>query len=77
MHNPESVLESETYQLLWDFKIQTDPRISARRPDVVIVNKKKTCRIVDFAVPKDNRVKLKEKKKGGKYVDLARERKKL
>ena len=44
MHKPESVLENETQQLLWDLEIQTDPLISARRPDLVIVNKiKKTC----------------------------------
>ena len=25
MHNTESVLENETYKILWDFQIQTDP----------------------------------------------------
>ena len=34
---------------------------TARRQDLVIVNKsKKTCQIVDIAVPSDHRVKLKE-----------------
>ena len=43
----------------------------------MIVNKKKrTCRIVDFAVPADHEVKLKESKKRDKYLDLARELKK-
>ena len=37
----------------------------------------KTCRIVDFAVPADHRVKLKESEKKDKYLDLARELKKL
>ena len=41
MHNPESVLENEIYKLLRDFEIETDHLISARRPDLVIVNKKK------------------------------------
>ena len=40
MHNPESVLENETHKILLDFVIQTDHKISARRPDLVIVNKK-------------------------------------
>ena len=31
MHNPESILEKKTHQLLWDFEIQTDHLISARR----------------------------------------------
>ena len=39
MHNPEAVLENETPKILWDLEIQTDHLISARRPDLVIVNK--------------------------------------
>ena len=39
--------------------------------------KKKTCKIVDFAVPADHRIKLKECEKKDKYLDLARELKKL
>ena len=41
MHNPITVLEIETHEILWDFKIQTDHLISARRPDLEIVIKKK------------------------------------
>ena len=39
--------------------------------------KKWTCRIADFAVPAGGRVKLKESVKREKYLDLARELKKL
>ena len=35
------------------------------------------CKIVDFAVPADHRIKLKESEKKDKYHDLARELKKL
>ena len=38
---PRSVPENEMHKFLWDFEIQTDHLISARRPDLVIVNKKK------------------------------------
>ena len=38
--------------------------------------KKRTCKIVDFAVPADHRMKLKECEKKDKYLDLARELKK-
>ena len=38
--------------------------------------RKGICRIVDFAVSADNRVKLKESEKRNKYLDLARELKK-
>ena len=41
MHNPASVLENNTHKLLWDFDIQTDHLISARRPDLLIINNKK------------------------------------
>ena len=40
MHKPESVLENETHTIVWDFEIQTDRLISARRSDIVIVIKK-------------------------------------
>ena len=39
--------------------------------------KKRTCKIVDFAVRADHRVKLKESEKKGKYLDFARKLKKL
>ena len=38
MHNPESVLENETHELLKNFEIQTDHLISVRRPDLMTVN---------------------------------------
>ncbi len=63
MHNPEPVLENDTHKLLWDFDIQTNQLNSARRTDLIIINKKKKkkiCKIVDFPVPGDNRIKLKE-----------------
>ena len=37
---PESVLENEDYKILWDFSIQNDDVIEARRPDLVVVDKK-------------------------------------
>ena len=41
MHNPAPVLENNMHKLLWDFNIQTDNLIPARRPDLIIINKKK------------------------------------
>ena len=38
MPNPTSVQENETHKLLWDFEIQTDHLISARRPELIIIN---------------------------------------
>ena len=39
--------------------------------------KKTTCKIVNFALPADNRIKLKEYEKKNKYLEIARELKKL
>ena len=78
MHNPAPVLENDTHKLLWGFIIQTDHLIPARRPDLIIINKRKRiCKIVDFAVPADHGINLKECEKKDKYLDLAREWKKL
>ena len=78
MHNPAPVLENNTHKHLWYFEVQTDHLISARRPDLIIINKKKrTCKIADFAVQADRRIKLKECEKKNSYLDLARELKKL
>ena len=44
MHNPAPVLENDTHELLWDFNIQTDHLIPVRRPDLIIINKKKKKR---------------------------------
>ena len=55
-----------------------DHLISARTPDLIIINKRKRiCKIVDFAVSADHRIKLKECEKKDKYLDLAWELKKL
>ena len=80
MHNPAPVQENDTYKLLWDFNIQMDHLIPARRPDQIIINKKKKeriCKTVDFAALADHRINLKECEKKDKYLDLARELKKL
>ena len=71
-NNNNKLQENATHKLLWDFNIQTDHLILARRPE-----KKRTCKIVDFAVPADHRIKLKKCEKKDKYLDLARELKKL
>ena len=76
IHNPASILENDTHKLLWDFDIQTDSLISARRRELIIINptkKKRTCKIVDFAFIADHKMKLKESEKKDKYLDLARE----
>ena len=47
------------------------------RPNDNWQKKKRICKIVDFAVPSNHRIKLKECEKKDKYLDLAWELKKL
>ena len=72
-HEPESVLENEDYKILWDFSIQTDHVIKAQRPDLIVVDKKRTCKIIDFAIPGDSMIEEKKKEKREKYQDLRME----
>ena len=67
MHKPTSVLENETYK--WIIGQTTRPCNKS--------TKKRTCQILDFAVLADHRVKLKKNEKTDKYLDLARDLKKL
>ena len=70
-HRAEAVMENDDVKLLWDFNIRTDRVIEARRPDIVLIDKKnKETLIIDVAVPGDFRVKEKEIEKITKYQDL-------
>ena len=64
MHNLECNQQNVTHKILEGFDIQIDHQILTRRPDQGIINKiKRTCRILDIAVPVDHRMKIKESKK--------------
>ena len=41
MHKPAPVQKNNTRKLLWSFDMHTDHLITARRPDLIIINKKK------------------------------------
>ena len=58
--------------------VRTDHEIGARRPDLVIIDKRdKSCQIIDVAISEDNGVREKEDEKVEKYQDLAREVRKM
>ena len=61
---PEAVFENDNFKLLWDFTIQYDRFIEARRPDIVLVDKmNKEVKTIDIAVPGDSRIAEKELEK--------------
>ena len=71
-------MENAEIKLLWDINIQSGNLIDARRPDLIVINKKEQKGIIiDIAVPTDVRVKEKEKEKVEKYQDLKKEIKRL
>ena len=74
MYNQAPVLENDTHKLQWDFNIQTDPLIPARRPDLIIINNKKkkkqkkkreSAKLLTLLVLSDHRINLKESEKKG------------
>ena len=78
MHNPAPVRDNDLHKLLWDFNIQTDhPNAGQKTRPRNNKKKKRTCKIVDIAFPADHRINLKESEKKDKYLDHARELKKV
>ena len=74
IHNPESLQDNKMHKVLWDFQIQTDHLISARRPDLIVVNKKENfpnCELCCSGWPQS-----KIEKKEDKNLHFARELKK-
>ena len=64
MYKQESVQENETHKILWDFEIQANHRIPARRLDLAsIIEEKITCYIVNVPFSVDYRVKMKKAKR--------------
>ena len=59
-------------KLLWDFNVYTDHVLSARRPDIVVMNKEEaSAQIIDVAVPADCNIASKGAEKVEKYRDLS------
>ena len=61
IHKLESVLENQTNKILWNSEMQADHSIPARIADLLFISeKKRTFPLMDFAVPADHTVKMKE-----------------
>ena len=54
-------MENNDYKIHWDVVIQFDQLIEARKPDIVLIDKRaKEVKIIDIAIPGDKRVKNEE-----------------
>ena len=80
MYNPASALENDTHinsSGTLTYTQNDSPNLGQKtRPHCNQQQKQRTCEIVDFVVPADHRIKLKESEKKDEYLDLARELKK-
>ena len=77
-HQTEAVIENDSCKLLWDFSVQKKHFITARRPDMSIIDKEHhEYQIIDFTIPYDTIVDDKEVEKIEKHLDLARKLKKV
>ena len=41
MHKPNTAVENEAHNILWEFEITADHLIPTKRPEIIIINKKK------------------------------------
>ena len=77
-HFYQGAVEDDDVKSIWDINIQCDNVTEARRPDLILIDKKaKSCVIIDVAIPGDCRIREKEIEKIEKYQNLKRELKRL
>ena len=65
-----AALEDEAVKLLCDFSIQTENESEHNKPDIVVIEKVKTCYVIDVLYPFDTRTEKKEIEKKDAYYDL-------
>ena len=71
-HVPQCISENSHVKLLWDFNVYTYHVLSARCPDIVVMNKEEaSAEIIDVTVPADCNVTSKEAEKVEMYRDLS------
>ena len=70
-HEPKTVTWNDSVTILWDMPIHTDRTIAAKRPDIVLKNKKdKICLLIDMTVSLDTNTSVKATQKFTKYKEL-------
>ena len=68
---PKPMYEEGDITVLWNQAVHTDREVAAKRPDVIIKNKKeKACTLIDVAIPADRNVVQKEVQKELKCKSL-------
>ena len=57
MQNPASFLENDTHEIQWDFDLQTGHLISARIPELIIINTKQYLQNCGLYCPSWSQIK--------------------
>ena len=73
---PDTVRKSKDgeFEIWWDRPIETTVKLDHNRPDIIVINRQDNeWIIVEFSVPWDKNVLLKEEEKASKYIPLAKE----
>lgn len=67
----ESVVGNELCQIYWNYSFATSRRISANKPDIVLIDlKEKSIYVIEFSAPSETNVEVKEDEKRTKYREL-------
>ena len=70
-NEPDRVIENRGYKILWDYIIQCDTKIKARRQGIVAIDKtRKEVKIIDVTIPGDEQGNKRELEKIEKYKVL-------
>jgi hypothetical protein len=71
-HMTKSVYEGGDVTVLWHQAIHTDTKVTANRPDIIIIKhkKEKKCTMIDGAIPADRNAVQKKAEKNLKYRSL-------
>jgi hypothetical protein len=70
-NNNKPIYEEGAVTVLWNQAVHTERKVTANRPDIIIINKKeKACTLIDVAIPADRNVVQKEAEKKLKCKSL-------
>ena len=70
-YKPERAIDTDDVKILWDFNIYTDKKITARRPDILFVDKRShEGLLIDINCPNDANIRKNEIEKCRKYTEL-------
>jgi len=70
-HMPKPVYVQEAVTVSWNQAVHTDRKVTAKRPDILIKNRKeKTCILIYVAIPADRNAVLEKGEKKLKYKNL-------